>query len=57
MLYGTRLDLDLMLSDMTTIPDLLYLGLTLEHLGGVSDLAQTCGTDGIRAAGGGHVEL
>lgn len=42
---------------MATALNLLHFGLTLEHLGGVSDLAQTCGTDGIRAAGGGRVEL
>lgn len=57
MLYDLRLDFDLMVSDTITTLNLLYLRLTLKHLGGVSDLAQMCGTDGIRTAGRGHVEL
>lgn len=57
MLYDLRLDFDLMVSDTITTLNLLYLRLTLKHLGGVSDLVQMCGTDGIRTAGRGHVEL
>lgn len=45
-----------MVCNLATTLDLLYFALTLEHLGGVSDLTQMCGTVGLRAAGGGHVE-